>query len=404
VGVQLNGKLIKEIRKADGLRQEDLLRLCEASNDTSISERSLRNAEAGKNVGADIFTRLAKVLRVDPADQLLKDKGLTLRQLRRIGQNGEPATNDAHPIKKPAEGITRVTLDLQPRRQLRLHVLEAVTPESGMKLPRFGLCFHKEEIKTWPRSAFEGFLSACLYYLKNSIRPADETWDGDQHAIINSTLMGKHVGRVWGTGEEDAEIPSSVSDHEMCMNMWNRSDLLPTGTVSELMHCYCPACEVTSFYFGWRELCLWLTSNGVEDGLRAQEQGRTIPMFSYMESVLQMLVTYLNKYEGNTVYGQASFWTMVGFFLQRELGERSGVSDERIFAKYHDYPMQDMWDGIRQQLEFNDEMKEDMREFVSAYSDWDTGLEAGVLKLQTEFIYTGKPHGELAEIKASRHP
>jgi hypothetical protein len=144
IGVKLNGDLIREIRrKVLHMTQPELADLSERVEDAKFvfSERSLRSAEAGNPVSADIFVRLAKILRVDPADQLLAGKEVTLENVRFVGQKVEypPDGQGAETKKKSAaDGIARVTLDLQQRKRLRQYVLEMVTPDSGFKLPKGG--------------------------------------------------------------------------------------------------------------------------------------------------------------------------------------------------------------------------------------------------------------------------
>jgi transcriptional regulator with XRE-family HTH domain len=394
MGQKLNGPLIKALRQVAGQRQEDLAALA------GISERSVRAAEAGKAKGVDVCTRLAKALRVDPPDQLFAEKELTLEKVRFVGQKAEQPkiAAEAENGLRPAEGIGRVLLNLQQRKQLRLYVLDSVTPKSGLTLARFGVCFHEEESKHWPQTTFEGFLSACLYYLKKSIRPVDNDWSGNDHAVNNSTLMGRHLARVWGTGaDDDKDIPKADVAIRKFEKMWAEAGMEPIDVASESLHKFCPVFEPNSFYHGWRELSLWLTANG----LTRDEEG---PVDSYMKIVLQMMVTYLNKFEHKEQVGNESFWTMVDFFLRKEYGEAFGEHRAQMFKDVHSYSMEEFWEGMRFALEFTDAVKAQYGAFISSYADSDTGFEAAILKLQTQFIYTGKPREDFVEIKTSRHP
>jgi hypothetical protein len=93
MGILLNGKLIKEIREEEmRMTQEELIGRSEMKEETSISIRSLRKAESDIPVGADVYVRLARLLRVEPADHLRAEKKLTLAQLRRLNEEAPAAS------------------------------------------------------------------------------------------------------------------------------------------------------------------------------------------------------------------------------------------------------------------------------------------------------------------------
>ena len=177
--------------------------------------------------------------------------------------HGAIATVHIHEVAKADK--MRVSLDLDQVRRIRLYVLDSIPFDNGFSLPKAGLNFHEEhETATWTKATFEGFLSAALFYLKCSLNASDKQWEGNDHALLNSTLMGQHIERVWGTGHQDENlIVKNVETIDEIVDLWSQTNLYPIGQLSEIMHCYCPAREPNSFYHGWRELCIWLTVNGL---------------------------------------------------------------------------------------------------------------------------------------------
>jgi transcriptional regulator with XRE-family HTH domain len=154
MGQKLNGPLIKALRKSTGQRQDDLAVLA------GISVRSIGDAERGKAVGIDVCIRIAKALLVDPADQLLAEKGLRLDQVRR---SCEPATAYDAARRSVAE-IGRVRFTHQGRRAIRLFLLRQVTPPSGFTLQAKEVTLFDDSMEKWPKGTFEGFAAACLPY------------------------------------------------------------------------------------------------------------------------------------------------------------------------------------------------------------------------------------------------
>jgi transcriptional regulator with XRE-family HTH domain len=259
VGKELNGPLIKSLRGAAGQRQEDLAALA------GISDRSLRLAESGKKVGIDTVTRLAAALKLDPPDQLFAEKRLHLDQVRRVGDSNhasEMSPRQMGELSKGEEPITRVRLDRAGRRSLRRYVLNLITPISGFRLRKSGVCFHEEAIGGWNQSMYEGFLAACVFFLENGTFAYKEGACGNFYTFLKSLLMGRQGQKMLGTGDADGEeCPRNRVLEEKVEKIWEESEIGPAGSLSEDLHRYCPPCEPDSFYRGWLECCYWLTGN-----------------------------------------------------------------------------------------------------------------------------------------------
>lgn len=88
----LNSKLIRDLRKAEGLTQIELLNRCDIQ-----SKRTIQKAEAGKDVAARVFRSLAAGLRVGPPSLLLAESQVSFHQLLRLPAGGyvlRSAAND----------------------------------------------------------------------------------------------------------------------------------------------------------------------------------------------------------------------------------------------------------------------------------------------------------------------
>ena len=118
--------------------------------------------------------------------------------------------------------------------------------------------------------------------------------------------------------------------------------------------------------------------------------------------MLQIIATYLRKYEGIETYGVEDFWLLVHYFLLVNLGRMSSEDIKTEWKKYHDYDLEHLFEELHKTFEFSPRTLGQLEEIISSYQDEDTGFEIALLQLQTQFYYSGKPNGRLVQIRASR--
>jgi transcriptional regulator with XRE-family HTH domain len=397
MGKRLNGLLIKAIRKKSGLRQVDLAAL------SGLSEESVRLAERGRPIGIDVHTRLAKALRVDPADQLFAEKGLRLDQVRRLDEDGEALGQSASGQRRRVveERVTRVRLDLNGRRALRHYLLTKLTPVSAFTLDPRGICCHEEVIDGWTQAAYEGFLAACIFYLENGTFAYQEGACGNFYTYLKSVLMGRHGKIVFATGDEDdAGFPRNRKLEENIERMWDESEIGPAGDLRDDLYRYCPTLEPNSYYRGWLECCYWLTGNA-ELNLR-HKIDKLVPF--YLRLVLDMVRSYIDRFENASTPGTLYFWAVVQHHLHRAFGESRFEMDEREFGKGREHSFEDLLIHVGRSVELSETALDSYRDLVDSYPDRETGYQAAILKLQSQFMYTGKKSGDQFPMNAARIP
>jgi hypothetical protein len=224
---------------------------------------------------------------------------------------------------------------------------------------------------------------------------------GNITTLINSSLMAKHCLRLEWTGDEEEMEPSLAEGcGDFVTEIWNQWTYHAAGVIADKQHLYCPPGESRDFYRGWLSCCTWLTGNAANN----IEIKRERPEANYHDIVIEIVRSYLSIYEQRILPGTAGFWMFVSYYLRREFGDDLADLEYVKFDRPPPHSFEDMMGAIKFLLEFDDEVLDSIRDLVNSYPDRETGYQVALLKLRSEFMFTGKFTDEIVMVNATRIP
>jgi hypothetical protein len=241
-------------------------------------------------------------------------------------------------------------------------------------------------------------LAACVFFVEGAFESSD---GGNGSTALLSLLMGKHALRLKDTGvEEGSDHPRNPKLEAEVQEMWGDSGMYAAGIIADDLFEACPPESPLNYYLGWLDCCTWLTMNAANN--MEIERERTV--HSYHDILLEMTRSYLDRFEDMLAPGTKVFWGIAHHCLRVQLGASKYEPDEDEFQKNHPHSFKELLEHVRFVLELNNDNVEKYRDIVDSYDDRETGYQVALLTLQTQFMYTGKPNGDLIMLDATRIP